>query len=310
MITKPIFIAALIWWGVSASLAQNPQGKIVQIWPEAKMPEVQKSEFACKVRKNGDRIISGTQAPSLEIFQAKSDKPTPFVIVCPGGGYKILSYDAEGTKVARRLAENGISAGVLSYRTPDNRAGALADLQRAVRFVRANAEQLNVAGDKIAVMGFSAGANLTARAANAQPSYAEVDKIDKEPPVPNLTGLIYPAYCDEPTFQQCWASMKKRESIDYNSDYAVSKELPVSGGTPAAFIVQALDDRAWVNSSVAYFLALKKAGVPVEFHMFDRGGHGFGMERPGELIGQWPDLFIAWLKKKFAELDAENHKKR
>ena len=265
----------------------------------------------CQEPQNmGKRMfLRNVSKPKMELFL--TGKPgSGFVVICPGGGYSFLSMKNEGYEIAEYLNSLGVSAGILCYRVPDNTQGALMDVQRAIRIVRANAKKWGVNPDKIAVMGFSAGANLTARAANAQPSYAEVDKIDKEPPVPNLTGLIYPAYCDEPTFQQCWASMKKRESIDYNSDYAVSKELPVSGGTPAAFIVQALDDRAWVNSSVAYFLALKKAGVPVEVHMFDRGGHGFGMERPGELIGQWPDLFIAWLKKKFAELDAENHKKR
>ena len=101
------------------------------------------------------------------------------------------------------------------------------DLQRAIRTVRANASELNIDPSKIAVMGFSAGANLSARASTlyATDSYRAIDEIDKVSARPDFTCLIYPAYCDEPTFQQCWGNKQKRKHEDFNSDYRLASEL-------------------------------------------------------------------------------------
>ncbi len=279
----------------------NPKGEVINVWPDGKMPNstFEKSEIV-HVRKSGNRIIKSVPTPTLEIFWSKSAKENSgFVLICPGGGYSILSYDSEGTRVAKRLADNGVSAGVLKYRVPKFRKEALQDAQRAVRIIRANASKWKINANKIVIIGFSAGANLSARASTlyAEDFYKKIDSIDEFSPKPDFTGLLYPAYCDEPTYQRYWGSKAKVESVDFNKDYMLSSELKIDAQTPPTFIMQAQNDKTWINSSIAYFLALKQAKVPVNLHIFDRGGHGFGMERPNELIEQWFDLFTAWLKK-------------
>ena len=283
-----------------ANATENPKGEIFEIWNGKVAGKVPSSAEVVKTRgKAIARYINSTQVPTLELFKVKTNVPTPLVIVCPGGAYALLSYDNEGTYVAQYLNKAGISVAVLKYRTEKNREGALMDAQRAICFARANAKKWNINPDQIAIVGFSAGANLSARASTnyAKKCYENQDEIDNFSAKPNFTGLFYPAYCDEPTFQRNWGDHKKRNSLDYNTDYKLADELPVNSETPPTFIFQAQDDNYWVNASVAYFLALKQANVPVNLHFFDKGGHGFGLRSGGNLVSQWPELFVAWLKK-------------
>ncbi len=298
-----VFLKSIVAFTVVVlnAFAENPRGEIFNLWQDGKMPDYvsDKTEIV-DIRKNGTRIIKEVPTPTLEVFLSKSANPEAgFVLVCPGGGYYILSYDSEGTHVAKRLAENGVSAAVLKYRVPKLRNAALQDAQRAIRFIRANSTKWNFNPEKIVIIGFSAGANLSARASTLyrENSYDKIDAVDELSPKPNFTGLMYPAYCDEPSYQRYWGSKAKVESVDYNTDYELSSELKIDADTPPTFIMQAQNDKTWINSSIAYFLALKKAKVPVNLHIFDKGGHGFGMVRPNELIEQWFDLFTAWLKK-------------
>ncbi len=297
---KKIVFALAVFVGISAYASENPKGEIFEIWNGKVAGNVPSTPEVVKTRgKAIARYINNTQVPTLELFKVKANSPTPFVIICPGGGYGLLSYDNEGTYVAEYLNKAGISAAVLKYRTPNNRVGALIDAQRAIRFARANASAWNIDKDKIAIVGFSAGANLSARASTnyAKKVYENQDEIDNMSAKPNFTGLLYPAYCDEPTFQLHWGDHKKRASVDYTTDYKLADELPVDANTPPAFIFQAQDDNYWVNASVAYFLALKQAKVSVNLHFFDKGGHGFGLRSGNNLISQWPELFVAWFKK-------------
>ena len=300
-ICKLVLLVSVLSSILAYGSVDNPKGEVMNVWPDGKMPgsAFEKPEIV-QVRKTGNRIIKGVPTPTLEIFWSKTAKENSgFVLVCPGGGYSILSYDSEGTHVAKRLADNGVSAGVLKYRVPKIRTEALQDAQRAIRIIRANAKKWNINPDKIVIIGFSAGANLSARASTlyATNSYEKIDAIDDVSPKPNFTGLMYPAYCDEPTYQRYWGSKAKVESVDFNKDYELSSELKIDAQTPPTFIMQAQNDKNWINSSIAYFLALKQFEVPVNLHIFDKGGHGFGMVRPNELIEQWFNLFAAWLKK-------------
>lgn len=271
------------------------------LWPEGKMPGPACGEQeVAKTAADGVTRISFVSKPTLEIYIPKSQRPTGAVIISPGGGYSILAYNLEGQEIAKWLADEGIAAVILKYRVPNNREGALMDLQRAIRTVRANASAWNVDPSKIAVMGFSAGANLSARASTlyATDSYGAIDEIDKISAKPDFTCLIYPAYCDEPMFQQCWGNKQKRQYVDYNRDYELASELKIDSNTPPAFIVQTQDDNAWINSSIAYYLALKKANVPSCLHIFDSGGHGYGIRDKGKLVNDWNDLCEDWLKSR------------
>jgi len=270
--------------------------KAEPIWPEAKMP----GTSAEKDAYNEKGFAVEVKTPTMTFYKAelKSGKPEGLVIVCPGGGYKLLAYNYEGADIAKRLAESGVSTLLLKYRVPLNKEGALMDIQRAVRLARANAKAWNINPDKIAVMGFSAGANLCARASTLynEKTYEPIDAADKLSARPDGTILVYPAYCDKPSYERYWGGKKKTEYTDYSSEYALADELKADKNTPPAFIVQTQDDKNYVNASIAYYLALKEAGVPANLHMFDKGGHGFGLRNKTDPVRQWINLLEEWLK--------------
>ena len=216
----------------------------------------------------GDGVIRLTNVskPTLRLFLVDAEKPLPFVIVCPGGGYGILSMNSEGTEIAEWLNSIGVSAAVLKYRVPDNRAGALQDARQAVRMVREHAEEWNIDPTRVGMLGFSAGGHLTAACSNSE---------DR----PDFSVLIYPAYL----FKQGGV-----ELVD---------EIKADAQTPPAFVVQTLDDKKFYRSTLAYSVALDAVGVPCEVHLFSKGGHGYGMRPSEHPVSKWPALCEAWLRE-------------
>ncbi len=250
----------------------------------------------------GKYALCNVSKPRLELFLLdNARKDNGFVIICPGGGYSFLSGKGEGYDIAKFLNNAGVSAAILWYRVPDNRKGALQDAQRAIRLARANAKQWNINPDKIAIMGFSAGAHLSACASTRfhLPSYKPIDAIDKLSARPDNTILIYPAYIDKPMFQCRWVQEIPEDfpSIDYNHDYEISEHLFISKDTPSAFIVQTQDDRVCKNSSLAYFLALKKAGVDANLFMCEKGGHAYYLceNKQHLLVSMWSKILVKYL---------------
>jgi len=230
----------------------------------------------------GDDVIriTGVANPMLAVYRAPgSDEPTPAVLVCPGGGYAKLAYNKEGTEIAAWLNTLGITAAVLKYRVPDNRDGALEDAQRAMGLLRQHGKRWNIDLARVGVLGFSAGGHLAARLSNTYEdrTYARVDGADELSCRPEFSILVYPAYIAK-------------------DDYAVAPEIRVSARTPPAFIVQTQDDTHYINSSVAYYIGLKDAGVPAELHLFPAGGHGYGMRASNDAVSGWPALCARWLK--------------
>ncbi len=263
-----------------------------QVGNRTTLPEIVRGKYA----------LGNISEPRLELFLLDNGrKDNGFVIICPGGGYAFLNGKHEGYDIAKYLNDAGVSAAVLWYRAPDNRKGALQDAQRAIRLARANAEKWNINPDKIAIMGFSAGAHLSAVASARfdKPSYKPVDGIDKLSARPDHTILIYPAYIDKPMFQCRWVQeiLEDFPSIDYNHDYEISEHLFISKDTPPAFIVQTQDDRVCKNSSLAYFLALKKAGVDATLFMCEKGGHGYSLcaQKKDLLVSLWGKILIKYL---------------
>ena len=223
---------------VAAAHAQTGENKI-KLWPEGKMPGTSAPEFTLDERGR----VASVKTPVLELFLVKSQKPAPFVIVCPGGGYNKLAPH-EGNKIAKKLNENGISAAVLYYRVPQNPDGALADALRAIRIARQNSlpEYWNIG--KIGIMGFSAGANLSARAsANyAKQVYEAIDNMDNLSARPDFTLLIYPAYCDKPGNDKRWNKTKQDPAADYNT---------VDTGDTVTFTVSATDESGAAAANTA-----------------------------------------------------------
>ena len=187
---------------VAAFVCTSANAQTVDIWGEGQM----QGRAAQSDALNERNMFCAVKTPTLELFLAKTDKPTGMVVIAPGGGYQILAYPHEGVQIAQWLNSCGISAAVLKYRVPNFPQEALADIQRAIRLARANAQKWNVKPDKIAVLGFSAGANLCARASTnyTKNAYTPLDETDKLSARPDATFLIYPAYCDQMGNERRW----------------------------------------------------------------------------------------------------------
>ena len=229
--------------------------------------------------------LTNVTEPAITLYPAPKDKNTgAAVIVCPGGGYSILAIEHEGTQVCEWLNTLGVNAVLLKYRvpkrdmqTPDNLA-AIQDAQRAVSLVRSHAAEWGIDPDRVGMLGFSAGGNLTAWACLAEKRmYTPVDKIDELPYRPSFAALIYPAYLVDKEGQ-------------LKPEYKVAKD------SPPMFFAHANDDPVTPLSSVMLYAALKKAGVPAELHIYAAGGHGFGMRKSANPVASWPDRCGDWLK--------------
>ena len=224
--------------------------------------------------------------PEITIFQAPmSTNPNPAVLVCPGGGYGILAYDMEGTEVCSWLNSLGITAVLVKYRVPRRPGRAkheapLQDVQRAISYVRYHAEQFQIDPSKIGVMGFSAGAHLSVMASTSfkNRTYSQVDEADTVSCRPDFCLLIYPAYLS-------------------GFDFTLSPEVKVSSDVPPTMMIQAEDDKYFVDSSLFYYYALKQAKVPAWIHLYSSGGHGYGMRNTGHAVNEWPLRAADWFKE-------------
>ena len=210
----------------------------------------------------------------------------PAVVVFPGGSYRILAIDLEGTEVCDWLNSIGVNCVLVKYRVPETgpfpkSAGALQDAQRAVSIVRQHAAEWHIDPKRVGVLGFSAGAHLSAALSThyEQRLYPTVDAADQLSCRPDFAFIIYPGYL-----------ALAEKNFEFNPD------IPVTAGTPPAFLVQAEDDGVHVENAVAYFIALKKAGVPGELHLYAQGGHGYGLRPTDKPVTGWPRLAARWLQ--------------
>ena len=265
----------------TGTFAQTSQ--IIYLWP-GKVPGELKEKQANVVepaRKDNILRISEITNPAMKIFlPEKSSVNGAAIIICPGGGYRFLSYDLEGTEIASWLNKLGFTAIVLQYRVPDKREGALQDLQRALRIVRNNSPRWNLHPDMIGVLGFSAGGSLSARASTLfnKYSYPPVDEVDSLSCRPSFTMLIYPGY------------------LDQGPNRTLTPELQLSREVPPMFIFQTADD-AIGNSSLVMAGALRDAEIPVELHLLPYGGHGYGLRSGNTAAEYWPLFAEKWLSK-------------
>lgn len=276
---------------LAAENKNYPASETIKIWSGVKMPGKTTEPLDYTGKKHIPSRICVKDAV-LSLYPAKGANGGGLVIICPGGGYfNLWTVWGEGVKIAKLLNGRGISAAVLEYRVPNNFDGALMDAQRAIRLARANAKKWNISPDKIAMMGFSAGASLSARASTnfKTDSYPAADAVDKLSARPDYTVLIYPAYCSQPEKDRRMKKIKS-EDQDYSKKYAIADWNVVDKDTPPAFITQSQFD-PYVDASIAYYLALKKFGVPAELHMLSKGKHG----------DKSPDIFallVKWLAER------------
>jgi acetyl esterase/lipase len=286
-------------WQPSSNHRQIP------IWLEA-APDAQPvpgPEY-CTVRNNSLVAskpwvaVCDVSRPTMTVYPPKGKNRSVAVVVFPGGGYNVLAIDLEGTEVCDWLASRGITAVLLKYRVPgsgphyDSQLDrlvvpkisiALEDAQRAVGLLRFHSTEWHIDPHKIGVLGFSAGGHLAAEISThfKKRLYPAVDAADKESCRPDFAVVLYPGHL-------CVHGKK----FELNPDIQAN----ITRQTPPTFLLQAEDDPVDdVNNSLGYYIALKKARVPVEMHLYAHGGHAFGLRRTEVPITGWPQLMEAWL---------------
>jgi acetyl esterase/lipase len=263
--------------------AYSTTQETIYLWPGNVPGESNpKAEAVLSSDRSGDTTrITEVTHPELVVYEANpATKNGAAIIICPGGGYRILAIDKEGYEIASWLSDLGYTAFVLKYRVPQKHEGALQDVLRATRYVRAMHSTWDIETDKIGLLGFSAGGSLAARASTRydEKVYEPVDDADAESARPDFSILIYPAYLDE------------------GPDNTLSPDLKVNENTPPMFLFVAADD-PYANSSLVMSSALRLKKVPFELHILPTGGHGYGM-RPGNTAAEtWPNLCEQWLNR-------------
>ena len=297
-----LIIFALIF-SVSAATAQT---RIINLWPNGVPNSKANSSYKVQIDTNKYFISeSHVTNPTLGYYPAPADKACgTAVIICPGGGYSILAIDIEGSFVAKWLNTLGITAFVLKYRLPsskimiDKTIGPLQDAQRAMRIVRSHAKQWKINPRRIGIMGFSAGGHVASTLSTHynQKVYKVKDSVSARP---DFSLLIYPVI----SMRKSITHMGSRINLlGKNPSQALvrlySNELQVNKNTPPAFLVQAINDPVVpVQNSIDYALALHKYKIPVELHLYERGGHGFSLARKThDTESSWPEACAKWLK--------------
>ncbi|HEX5483828.1 MAG TPA: alpha/beta hydrolase [Terriglobia bacterium] len=265
----------------------------IRLWPHGAPGEKGNAKKERDTTTAKDPLVAGRRVirltnitdPALTIYKPSKNTGTA-IIVFPGGAYRILAMDLEGTEVCAWLNSIGVTGILLKYRVPPQPGVArykapLEDAQRAVGFVRDHARQWDINPNRIGVLGFSAGGNLAALLSNhfGERTYKPVDSADQVSCRPDFALLIYPAYLVDEKPQ----------------GFELAPEIKVTPQTPPTFLVQAEDDPVHVENSVFYFLALKDAKVPAEMHLYAKGGHGYGLRHTAMPVTGWPALAEKWL---------------
>jgi acetyl esterase/lipase len=302
---KPLLVALCVVFAFGSLRAQTTAWQPsaghtqVPIWPGAAPdpqpvagPEVTTTSKGLIAGKSVVGVYNVTR-PTMTVYSPQANNTGAAIVVYPGGGYQGLAIDFEGTEVCDWLTPKGITCVLLKYRVTDvgpyPKSGpypespmALEDAQRTMGLLRLHAAEWHIDPHKIGVLGFSAGGHLSAAISThyAKRLYAAVDAADKESCRPDFAVALYPGHF--------WIGSEKFE---------LNPGIPVTPQTPPTFLLQAENDPVdTVNNSLVYYIALKKAGVPVEMHLYAEGKHAFGLRRTQYPITRWPDLVETWLR--------------
>jgi acetyl esterase/lipase len=236
--------------------------------------------------------ITNVTKPTITVYRPAKEKNTgAAMLVCPGGGYWNLAWDLEGEEVAAWLNTVGVTGIVLKYRVPRRPGqpeplpapGPLLDAQRAVSLVRSRANEWAIDPKRIGIVGFSAGGHLAVATATHfdKRGYESIDEIDKLSCRPAFAVAVYPGYL-----------VAEDQKTDVLAPY-----IRIPQGTPPVFLVHASDDpESGPENSVAMYIALRKAGIAAELHVYAKGGHGFGVRKTNQPCSNWTDLCVAWLR--------------
>jgi acetyl esterase/lipase len=278
-----------------ARMHLKAESQPITLWPHGAPGEKATAEREKDMTTAKDGLVAGqgvirlgnVTEPTITVYGPPETKDTgSAVVVFPGGGYRILAMDLEGTEICKWLNSIGITAVLLKYRVPEpvgapRYAEPLQDAQRAMSLVRSHAGDWKLNPDRIGVLGFSAGGHLAAVLSSkfGSRAYPPADEADRVSCRPDFVVLVYPAYL----------------SIRDEGEQ-LAPEVAISAHMSPTFIVQAEDDHLFVGGTLLYYRALQKAGVPAEMHIFPRGGHGYGLRRSTARVTSWPALAEGWLR--------------
>jgi acetyl esterase/lipase len=241
--------------------------------------------------------------PTMTVYAPQGRNTGVAMVVFPGGGYQVLAMDLEGTEICDWLTSRGVTCVLLKYRVPNSGPTkldgrryypkvqtALQDAQRTIGLVRQHAAEWRVDPHKVGVIGFSAGGHLVAAVSThfARRTYPLVDAADALSSRPDFAVAVYPGHL--------WAHEDEKRGARNEEDLSLRPDIRVRADTPPTFLLQAEnDDVDGVQQSLAYYVALRKAGVPTELHLYAKGGHAFGVRATNLPIGRWPELVERWL---------------
>jgi acetyl esterase/lipase len=279
-------------------LAQKPAWEpapghlTMSLWPNGAPGALPNPKPEVDTTTAKDNLIAGkplvrlgnVSDPTLTVYSPKGKNTGAAVLVFPGGAYRILAIDLEGTEVCDWLNTAGVSCILVKYRVPDSgpypKPAALQDAQRALGMIRSHASEWHINPGKIGVLGFSAGAHLSAALSTHfdKRLYDRVDAADSASCRPDFAVIVYPGYL----------ALAER-------NFETNPEIRPTDQTPPSFIVQAEDDPVHVENATAYFLQLKQAKVPAELHIYAKGGHGYGLRRTELPVTTWPQAVETWL---------------
>lgn len=303
-VSKNIFIVVIISMMVMARTALG-QSLVIDLWGGRVPGSIERADYKPFVDDSSNWVkMQHISNPVLDMYTPPVGKSNgTAVIICPGGGYWALAISHEGAEVAKWFNSFGVTAFVLKYRLPDDlimhdkAIGPLQDAQRAMRIVRRHAGEWGIDPKKIGIMGFSAGGHLASTLSThfQEKVYESTDSTSARP---DFSLLIYPVI----SMEQGITHSGSRENLLGKNPTAeqlthFSNDLQVTQQTPPAFLVHSMDDYAvQVQNSIRYALALKKFNIPSELHLYEHGGHGYGLGRSEDTESSWPDACKKWLK--------------
>lgn len=308
----------------STTWQPSPGHTQIPIWPGAtpdpqpvKGPEGMETDPKFLVAGKPVVGVTNVTRPTMTVYSPAGKNTGAAVVVFPGGGYQILAIDLEGSEVCDWLTTKGVTCVLLKYRVtnvgPYPKSGpypespmALEDAQRTLGLVRLHAAEWHIDPHKIGVLGFSAGGHLVAAMSTHYEKrlYPPVDDADKESCRPDFAVGVYPGHLSLTVAEWDAREGTKKFVLPASAHHPgadkqleLNPDLHVTSQTPPTFLVQAQDDHVdSVYFPLAYYLALIKAGVPTEMHMYAQGGHAFGLRRTKLPITEWPDLVERWLR--------------
>ena len=303
---KKLISVLMLFLGVLFPYGSKAQVSVIKLWPDKIPGAISNDDYTEKTTSNESikTWIQKVTDPELFVYLPPSEMATgTAVLICPGGGYSGLAFDHEGHAIARWLNDNGIAGIILKYRLlsdlimKNKSVGPLQDAQEAMRTIRRNAEKWNIDSAKIGIIGFSAGGHLASTLSThfAESVYDVKETISARP---DFSILIYPVITMDKSFTH--AGTRKNLIGENPSQEAIihfSNELQINGETPPAFLVHSTDDDAVpVKNSMVYYEGLLKYGIPSELHIFQKGGHGYGLADGQATQSAWPELCLKWLK--------------